>query len=78
MIEMISFLKVAKKLKAQPTAGKIMTSVFWNSERINHVDFLPHSVTINAQHYSNMFCNVYKVIQKKRPWETARDDHPAA
>jgi hypothetical protein len=34
-----------KIFKAQPSAGKIMASAFWNSEQVIHVDFLqPHAI----------------------------------
>jgi hypothetical protein len=57
-----------KEFKTQLSAGKIMASVFWDSEGVIYVDFLPHGVKINAQYYSNLFCNdVHQVNQKKRP-----------
>jgi hypothetical protein len=40
-----------QKFRTQPSSGKIMTSVFWDSEGIVHIDFLPCDVTIYAQHY---------------------------
>jgi hypothetical protein len=40
--------------------------VFWDSEGVIHVDFLPHGATINAQCYSNLLWNdVHQVFQKK-------------
>jgi hypothetical protein len=48
------------------SAGKIMASMFWDSEEVIHVDFLLHGVTINAQYYNNLLCNdVHQVIWKK-------------
>jgi hypothetical protein len=38
-----------KKFKTKLSAGKIVTSVFWDSEGVIHVDFLPHGIKINAQ-----------------------------
>jgi hypothetical protein len=56
-----------KKFKTQLSAGKIIASVFWNSELVIHFDFLPHGVTINAQYYSNLFFNdMYQAVQKKK------------
>jgi histone-lysine N-methyltransferase SETMAR len=41
--------------------------VFWDSEGVIHVDFLPHGVTINTQHYRNFLrSDVRQAIQKKR------------
>jgi hypothetical protein len=57
-----------KEFKTQLSAGKILASVFWNSEGVIHVDFLPYGVKISVQYYSNLFHNdVHQEIQKKRP-----------
>jgi hypothetical protein len=50
VIGTISFLKAIKKFKTQLSDGKIMVSVFWDSEAVIRVDFLPYGVTINAQY----------------------------
>jgi hypothetical protein len=34
-----------------------MEVVFWDSEGMFHVDFLPHDVTGNAQYCSNLLLN---------------------
>jgi hypothetical protein len=66
-----------KKNSRQRSAGKNMTSVFWDSEGVIH-DFLPHGATMNAQNYSNLLCNnVHQVIWKKRPRKHI-DHHPSA
>jgi hypothetical protein len=42
--------------------------VFWDSEGVIHVDFLPHGVIINGQYYSNLLLSdVQQAIQKERP-----------
>jgi hypothetical protein len=57
-----------KEFKTQLSAGKIVASVFWDSEGVVHVNFLSHGVKISAQYYSNLFRNdVHQVNQKKRP-----------
>lgn len=63
----------------QLLAGKIMADVFWNSERVIHVDFLSHGLTINAQHYINLLpIDVPKLICiRRKTWKTVRD-HPTA
>ena len=40
-----------KKFKTQASAGKIMLTVFWNSERVVLADFLEKQTTINSQRY---------------------------
>ena len=37
-----------KHLKTQPSAGKMMTSVFWNAKGVIMLDFLPKSITITG------------------------------
>jgi hypothetical protein len=63
-----------KKFKVQPSAGKPMASVFWNSEGMIHVDILPPHATVNAQYYSNLLLNdVHAEIHKKRPRNCKRE-----
>ena len=40
-----------KKFKTQASAGKVMLTVFWNSECVVLADFLEKETTINFQHY---------------------------
>jgi hypothetical protein len=62
-----------KEFKTQLSAGKIMASVFRDSERVICVDFLPHCPKISAQYYINLFHNdVHQVIQKKRPGKLSK------
>jgi hypothetical protein len=44
---------VAKKFKSQPSAGKIMLTLFWDSGEI-FVHFVPKCVTINSQNCCDM------------------------
>jgi hypothetical protein len=54
-----------KEFKTQLSGGKFKASVFWDSKGVIHVDFLPHGVTINAQHYRNLLhSDVHKMIWK--------------
>jgi hypothetical protein len=50
-----------------------MARVFFYSEEVICVDFLPHGVTINAQYYSNLHHNgVHQAIWKRRPWKLSK------
>jgi hypothetical protein len=40
-----------KKFKAVPSAGKIMTTVFWDCEAVILIDVLPSCQTINSDVY---------------------------
>ena len=44
-------LSQQKKFKTQASAGKVMLTVFWNSERVVLADFLEKETTINPHHY---------------------------
>jgi hypothetical protein len=39
----------------QLSVGKVMANMYWNSEEVIHVDFLPLGVTGNAQHTVTCF-----------------------
>jgi len=45
---------VAKKFKSQPSAGKIMLTIFWNMEGTILVHFTPNSETVNNQNYCDV------------------------
>jgi hypothetical protein len=53
----ISFLKAIKEIKTRLSAGKIMECVFWDSERVIRVGFLPSGITIN--HLKTEFLNKF-------------------
>jgi hypothetical protein len=65
MIGTLSFLH-HPKISRQLSAGKIMASEFLDSEGVIHIDFLPHSVTINTQCYNLLRSDVHQAIRKKR------------
>ena len=41
-----------KKFKIQPSAGKIMACIFWDSQGVIFVDFVPQGHTVNTDYYS--------------------------
>jgi histone-lysine N-methyltransferase SETMAR len=43
-----------KKAKTTPFAGKVMASVFWDSQGVLFIDFLTEQRTINAAYYSKL------------------------
>ena len=55
-----------KKFKTQPSAGKIMASVFWDSEGILLIDYLEHKKTINGQYYADLMFRLRESIKEKR------------
>jgi hypothetical protein len=62
----IGVLKV-RYFKTQLSAGKIIVSVFRDSEGVIHADFIPNGITISAGYYSNFLRNdLHQAIRKKR------------
>lgn len=56
-----------KKFKTQPSAGKVMLTLFWDSQGPIFCDFLEDQRTINSQYYCNMLENKVKpAIRTKR------------
>ena len=43
-----------KKFKTQPSAGKVMATVFWDAKGIIMLDFLPKRSTITGVYYANL------------------------
>jgi len=38
----------------QKSAGKVLTSIFWDQDSILIIDYLPESQTINAEYYLSL------------------------
>jgi hypothetical protein len=49
-----------KKFKDTPSAGKIMTNVFWNAQVVNAADIMLRGQTNN----SNLYIQTFKTLQK--------------
>jgi hypothetical protein len=45
---------VARKFKSQPSAGKIMLTLFWNMEGAILIHFNPKCETVNSQNYCDV------------------------
>lgn len=55
-----------KKARVQPSAGKVMLSVFWDQSGIILTDYLEKGKTITGQYYSNLLVKLREEIKKKR------------
>ena len=55
-----------KKLKTQPSAGKVMTTVFWDAKGVIMFEFLAKKSTITNAYYANLLDQLRTVIHKKR------------
>ena len=57
----------AKKFKTQPSAKKLMATVFWDAKGVLLVDFLPPGESINAVRYCETLDKLRAAVRRKRP-----------
>lgn len=55
------------RAKTQTSAGKVMASVFWDTQGIILVDYLQKGKTINSEYYVQLLIKLKKEIALKRP-----------
>ena len=55
-----------KKFKTQPSAGKVMATVFWDAKGVTILDFLPKRSTITGVYYANLSDQLRTAIREKR------------
>ena len=55
-----------KKFKTQPSAGKVMATVFWDANGVIMLDFLPKRSTITGVYYANLLDQLRSAIREKR------------
>ena len=55
-----------KKFKKQPSASKVMATVFWDAKGVIMLDFLPQKSTITGVYYSNLLDQLRTAIREKR------------
>ena len=46
-----------KKFKTQPSASKVMATVFWDAKGVSMLDFLPKRSTITGVYFLKVFCS---------------------
>ncbi|UYV81812.1 K02A2.6-like [Cordylochernes scorpioides] len=61
-----------KKAKTVPSAGKVMVSVFWDSEGVLLLDFLNKGQTITGNYYANLVKQLQEAIKEKRRGKLSR------
>ena len=54
-----------KKFKMQPSAGKVMATVFWDTKAVIMLDFLPKRSTITGVYYANLLDQLRTAIREK-------------
>ena len=55
-----------KKFKTQPSAGKVMVTVFWDAKGVIMLDVLPKRSTITGVYYANLLDQLRTAIREKR------------
>ena len=55
-----------KKFKTQPSAGKVMATVFCDAKGVIMLDFLPKRSTITGGYYANLLDQLRTAIREKR------------
>jgi len=50
----------------QKSAGKVLTSIFWDQDGILLIDYLPKVQTINAEYYSSLPVHLKDVLKEER------------
>lgn len=64
-----------KKFRTQPSAGKIMATIFWDMEGVLLIDYLPHKETITGKYYAGVLKNLKAAILEKRRGKFSRGVH---
>ena len=54
-----------KKFKTQPSAGKVMATVFWDARGVIMLDFLAKKSTITGAYYANLLDQLRTAIREK-------------
>ena len=55
-----------KKFKTQPSAGKVMATVFWDAKGVIMLALLPKRSTITGVYYANLLDQLRTAIPEKR------------
>ena len=54
-----------KKFKTQPSAGKVMATVFWDAKGVIMLEILPKRSTITGVYYANLLNQLRTAIREK-------------
>ena len=62
-----------KKFKTQPSAGKVMATVFWDAKGVIMLDFLPKTSTITGMYYANLLDQLRTAICEEHRGKLSKD-----
>ncbi len=54
------------KTRQQKSAGKVMATIFWDTEGVLLVDYMPHGRTINGEYFAQVVRNLHDAVRTKR------------
>ena len=54
-----------KKFRTQPSASKVMSTVFWDSKGIILIDYKPAGTSITGEYYANVIKQLRVAIKEK-------------
>jgi len=54
-----------KKFRVQKSAGKVLTSIFWDQDGILFINYLPKGQTFNAEYYSSLLVQLKDILKEK-------------
>ena len=55
-----------KKFRTQPSASKVMATVFWDSKGIILIDYKPAGTSVTREYYANVIKQLRVAIKEKR------------
>ena len=61
-----------KKFRVKKSAGKVLSSIFWNQDGILLIDYLPKGQTINAKYYASPLVQLKDILKEKCRGKIAR------
>lgn len=60
------------KFRVQPSAGKIMATIFWDAQGILMIDYLPHKQHITGSYYADLMTKLREAVKEKRRGKLTR------
>ena len=64
---------IAQEEKVVKSAGKVMVTVFWDTERLLRVDFLDYGINMNWEYYTSLLKRRQATNIEKRHGEMPKD-----
>jgi histone-lysine N-methyltransferase SETMAR len=61
-----------KKFRSQKSAGKVMASIFWDTEGIIMIDYLEKGKTVNSVYYMSLLSQLKEKLKEKRRGKLTR------